>query len=164
MLAVIALSAPTARSSPQVTYRVFRVIDGDTVALGNGQVVRLVQVDTPEIYFGRECYGRAASLATKRLLRVGTRVRLLPEPATDRVDRFGRLLRYVVRTRDGENINLRLVAAGAAAPYFFERRRGRYADRLEQLARRARAKRRGLWRACPRTDYDPYRRVETRAG
>jgi hypothetical protein len=40
---------------------------------------------------------RQASATTKRLLPAGTRVRLTVEPATDRVDDFGRLLRYVVR-------------------------------------------------------------------
>ena len=89
-------------------------------------------------------------------------MRLLPEPATERVDDFGRLLRYVVRARDGMNINIRLVAVGAAATYFYAGRRGRYAKRLEALAKRARAKHLGLWGACPRTRYDPYLGVETR--
>ena len=101
----------------------------------NGQRVRLVQIDTPEVYFGTECYGRQASATTKRLLPEGTRVRLLPEPATDRIDDFGRLLRYVVRAQDGVNVNVRLVALGAAAPYFYEGRRGKYASRLEILAK-----------------------------
>ena len=68
----------------------------------------------------------------------GARVRLTPEPATDRVDDFGRLLRYVVRASDGVNVNLRLVAFGAAAPWFYEGRRGTYARQLEILAKRAR--------------------------
>jgi endonuclease YncB( thermonuclease family) len=89
-------------------------------------------------------------------------VRLLPEPATDRVDDFGRLLRYVVRAQDGVNVNVRLVALGAAAPYFFDGRRGRYASRLESLAKHARAKHLGLWGACPRTVYDPEHGIETR--
>ena len=85
------------------TYRIDHVTDGDTVVLRNGQRVRLVQIDTPEVYFGTECYGPQASATTKRLLPPGTRVRLLPEPATDRVDQYGRLLRYVVRdTRRAE--------------------------------------------------------------
>ena len=82
--------------------------------------MRLVQIDTPEVFFGAECYGRAASRRTKLLLPPGTRVRLQPEPASDRVDRYGRLLRYVVRARDGLNVNVRLVAVGAAAPYFYD--------------------------------------------
>jgi endonuclease YncB( thermonuclease family) len=52
--------------------------------------VRLVQIDTPEVYFGTECYGPQASATTKRLLPEGTRVRLVTEPATDRVDDYGR--------------------------------------------------------------------------
>ena len=96
--------------------------------LRNGQRVRLVQIDTPEVFFGVECYGHEASATTERLLPPGTRVRLLAEPATDRVDDFGRLLRYVVRA-DGVNVNLRIVALGAGAPYFYEGRRGRYAGR-----------------------------------
>jgi endonuclease YncB( thermonuclease family) len=148
--------------SGTAVYRVARVVDGDTVALLNGQHVRLVQIDTPEVYFGVECYGHAASLTTERLLPVGSKVRLFAEPATDRVDEYGRLLRYVVRVSDGLNVNVRLVAVGAAAPYFYDGRRGRYARLLEVLAKRARAKKLGLWGACPRTVYDPYRGVRTR--
>ncbi len=88
-------------------------------------------------------------------------MRLYPEPATDRVDEHGRLLRYVVRTQDAVNISVHLVRLGAAAPYFYRGRRGKYANRLEALARQARTKQLGLWRACPRTVYDPYHAVET---
>ena len=83
-------------------------------------------------------------------------MRLTAEPATDRVDDYGRLLCYVIRTSDGVNVNVRLVAVGAAAPYFYRGRRGRYANRLDALAKRARAKHFGLWGACPHTPYDPY--------
>ena len=145
-----------------VVFRIDRVIDGDTVALRNGQRVRLVQIDTPEVYFGAECYGRAASLRAKAILPPGTRVRLQVEPATDRVDDYGRLLRYVIRARDGMNVNVRLVTVGAAAPYFYRGRRGRYASILEARARRARARRLGLWGACPHTRYDPYSGITTR--
>ena len=106
-------------------FRIDHVVDGDTVVLRNGAHVRLVQIDTPEVYFHPECYGRRASAVTKRLLRPGTLVRLLREPATDRVDRYGRLLRYVIRIHDGLDVNIRLVALGAAAPYFYRHRRGR---------------------------------------
>jgi endonuclease YncB( thermonuclease family) len=149
-------------ASAQATYRVDHVVDGDTIRLRNGQSVRLVQIDTPEVFFGTECYGRQASATAKRLLPEGTRVRLLPEPATDRIDGFGRLLRYVVRASDGVNVNLGLVAVGAAAPYFFEGRRGRFASKLELLAKSAKNKNLGLWGACPRTHYDPYSAIETR--
>jgi micrococcal nuclease len=161
MVAALA-SAPIASSGQHVTYRIDHVTDGDTVVLRNGQKVRLVQIDTPEVYFGTECYGRAASRVTERLLRPGARVRLYAEPATYRIDQYGRLLRYVVRAKDGVNVNIALVAVGAAAPYFYEGRRGEYASRLEILAKSAKAKHLGLWGACPRTPYDPYHGVETR--
>jgi endonuclease YncB( thermonuclease family) len=123
--------------------------------------VRLVQIDTPEVYFRPECYGRQASTATKRLLPPGTRVRLAPEPATDRVDQYGRLLRYVIRVRRPLNVNVQLVRIGAATPYFYRGRRGRYGRLLDRLARRARARRLGLWGACPGTPLRPDEGVQT---
>ena len=67
------------------------------------------------MYFGTECYGPQASAITKRLLPPGTTVRLTPEPATDSIDSYGRLLRYVFRARDGLNINVYLARIGASA-------------------------------------------------
>ena len=98
------------------------------------QKIRLVQIDTPEVYFTPECYGEQASAITKRLLPPGTLVKLYREPATDSIDQYGRLLRYVVRVRDGLNVNVQLVRVGAAAPYFYDARRGRFASLLERLA------------------------------
>ena len=68
----------------------------------------------------------------------------------------------MVRARDGLNVNFRLVAVGAAAPYFYMGRRGAVANQLEGRAKRAKAKKLGLWGARPHTPYDPYRGVETR--
>src|SRR6478672_13893243 len=161
VLAVVAVSTfvltSSAPSAPgPATYRIDHVTDCDTVVLRNGQRVRLVQIDTPEVFFGTECYGPQASATTKRLLPVGTRVRLTAEPATDRVDQYGRLLRYVVRVNGALNVNIRLVAVGAAAPYFYKGRKGRYSGLLETLVKRARTKKLGLWKACPHTPYNPY--------
>jgi endonuclease YncB( thermonuclease family) len=90
-------------------------------------------------------------IITKRLLAPGTLVQLTREPATDSVDSYGRLLRYVTRVRDGLNVNIHLVAVGAAAPYFYAGRKGRYAARLTRLALRARRRHLGLWGRCPGT-------------
>jgi endonuclease YncB( thermonuclease family) len=141
--------------------RIDHVVDGDTVDLTNGAKVRLVQIDTPEVYSQPECYGKQASALTKRLLPPGTPVRLTREPATDSVDSYGRLLRYVTRVRGHLNINIHLVAVGAAAPYFYRGRRGRYAARLTRLALGAQRRHLGLWGRCPGTPYDPYRGVST---
>jgi len=141
--------------------RVDHAADGDTIDLTDGRRVRLVQIDTPEEFFRPECYGLEAAATARRLLPPGTLVRLVPEPSADLVDRFGRLLRYVIRARDGLNVNLRLVKVGAAAPYFYDGVRGRYATQLERLARSARVHRLGLWGRCAGTPYDPYRGVDT---
>jgi micrococcal nuclease len=143
------------------TFRIDHVVDGDTVDLTSGARVRLVQIDTPEVYFHVDCYGPQASAITKRLLPPGTTVRLSAESATDSVDQYGRLLRYVFRARDALNVNTYLVAVGAAAPYFYDGRRGRYATLLDRLARRARSRRLGLWGACPATAYQPDEKVRT---
>ena len=133
---------------------VARVSDGDTVQLRDGERVRLVQIDAPELGTG-ECYSAAALRELRRLLPAGTRV--LVEPDLDRIDRFGRTLAYV--DRDGTLVNLELVELGAAAPWFFAGQRGRYADDLLDAAREAKAERRGLWGECRRTELDPERRL-----
>ena len=135
--------------------RIAYVVDGDTVALSSGARVRLVQIDTPEVYNSPECYGAKASAITKSLLPRGTAVRLYREPKTDAVDAYGRLLRYVIRTRGKLNVNVQLVRIGAAAPYFYAHRRGRYARLLVRLGLRARARHLGLWGKCPGTPWDP---------
>jgi endonuclease YncB( thermonuclease family) len=160
LAAVVCPMLPAAASSSG-TFRVDHVADGDTLTLRNGQRVRLVQIDTPEVYFGTECYGPQAAAITKRLLPSGTAVRLATEPATDSVDVYGRLLRYVIRARDNLNVNVYLVRIGAAAPYFYDHRLGRYASLLQQLALRARRLRLGLWGRCRHTAYNPYRGVAT---
>lgn len=163
MLAVACVLAGCGSKPPPASEHgtVARVVDGDTIRLAGGARVRLVQIDAPETTFARECFGVEATAAARRLLPPGTRVRLEQEPRTDSVDDFGRLLRYVVRERDGLDVNVDLVARGAAAPYFYRHRRGRRAATLERVAHAARAARLGLWGACPQARYDPARGLET---
>jgi micrococcal nuclease len=150
------LQAGTALSP--VTGVVGSVVDGDTLTLRDGRRIRLVQIDTPELGSG-ECYSRAARTALLRLTPIGGRVVLEADAALDRVDRYGRLLRYL--RRGAVNVNLELVRRGAAAPYFYRGDRGRYASRLMAAARAAKASKRGLWKACPATRLDPYAPVAT---
>jgi micrococcal nuclease len=156
-----ALAGAAATQSAPPTPRIAHVIDGDTAALVDGRRVRFVQIDAPEVYPDSECYGAQAFAAARRLLPRGTPVRLEAEPATDRVDQYGRLLRYVIRAADGVNVNVRLVADGAATPYFYAGRRGRYSAELERVSRRAHGAALGLWRRCPGTPYDPYHPAAT---
>lgn len=127
------------------------VVDGDTLRLTDGRVVRLVQIDAPEAR--SDCYGRDATRALIDAAPNGTRVTLERDPALDAVDPYDRLLRYVLV--GGRNVNVQLVARGAAAPYFFRNERGRYANALLDAARDARSAGRGLWGACPRARLEP---------
>ena len=138
---------------------VVSIADGDTLTIAGGKRVRLLQIDTPELGSG-ECYSRAARTALLRLVPVGSSVLLEADPRLDQVDRYDRLLRYV--RRGTMNVNVALVRAGAAAPYFYDGDSGRYADRLLAEAKRAKAAKRGLWGACPGTVLDPYRSVDSR--
>lgn len=103
----------TTTAPPPRTHLVRRVVDGDTVELGNGEVVRLVGIDTPEV---GECGYDQASTALAVLV-LGRRV-VLVRPAEDR-DRYGRLLRYVDVA--GADAGLRLVRQGLAAARYDSR-------------------------------------------
>jgi endonuclease YncB( thermonuclease family) len=157
--AIVGTSAATSTSqTTSATVTVARIVDGDTLTLNDGRRVRLLQIDTPELGTG-ECYSRAARNALLRLAPVGSRVIIEPDPALDDVDRYGRLLRYV--HRGALNVNLELVRAGDAAPYFYRGDRGKYADTLMAAATSARAAKRGLWKSCPRTPLDPAHAIDT---
>jgi endonuclease YncB( thermonuclease family) len=142
-LALLASHGAGVASDAQRGEIVARVTDGDTLRLADGRRVRLLQIDAPEA--GR-CYYAEARAQLEQLAPVGTRVTLEADPSLDRVDRYGRLLRYVVR--GSVNVNVELVRRGAAVSSFFDGERGRHARRLEQAERTAKRLRRGLWRRC----------------
>jgi micrococcal nuclease len=109
-----------------------------------------------------ECHGNEASSTLARFAPAGETLRLERDPALDDSDRHGRLLRYVHAR--GRNVNVALVRAGGAAPYFYRGERGRYARKLLEAAGAARAARAGLWGACPGTRLAPGRAVATGRG
>jgi micrococcal nuclease len=134
------------------TVRVVRVVDGDTirVALPSGEeAVRYIGVDTPEsVKPGSpvECFGRRAAAFNRRLVE-GERVRLVAD--AEPRDRYGRLLAYVYRERDGLFVNAELVRRGYASAYTVPPN-VRHEARFRLLAARARATGAGLWSRCVR--------------
>ena len=130
-------TTPTGRIPAHVT----RHTDGDTFWLSGIGKVRLIGVDTPEVYGEVECYGREASAFVKRLLPLGTRVTYSLD--VEERDRYGRALAYVY-TADGRFLNLLLVRRGYAQPLTIPPN-DRFADRFVAAARRARSRRVGLW-------------------
>ena len=82
--------------------RVTEVIDGDTIRVKSLEAtgparytVRLIGIDTPEVYGGIECGGRQASAHMKRIAPAGRRVLLRTDPTQATFDRYDRLLAYV---------------------------------------------------------------------
>lgn len=74
---------------------VVSVVDGDTIKIEGGEVVRYIGMNTPETVAPRrpvECYGKEASTKNKELVQ-GKTVEL--EKDISERDTFGRLLRYV---------------------------------------------------------------------
>lgn len=159
LLSLLALAAFAflTRGNLKQSAVVARVIDGDTIELVDGRRVRLVQIDTPEKHV--ECYGDEASSLTQLLLPAGTHVRIEQDRKLDQVDRYNRKLAYV--WKGGEDVNVTLVRDGAAGIWFFDGRRGRYADDLVKAAEDARAAERGLWGACPLARFDPNEPMST---
>jgi endonuclease YncB( thermonuclease family) len=106
------LPSPTRKPTP-ATFLVTRVVDGDTIELGNGETVRVVGIDTPE---RGECgYDEAGS--TLAALVLGKRVRLTV--SDEDTDHYGRLLRYV--NVAGVDAGLSQISAGLAVARYDSR-------------------------------------------
>jgi micrococcal nuclease len=132
---------------PGADARVARVVDGDTIVLAGGERVRYIGVDTPEsVKPGTpvQCFAKAASRANARMV-AGQRVRLRYD--AERRDRYGRLLAYVYRERDGLFVNAELVRRGYAVTLTIPPNVA-HAEDFRRLARAARAGGLGLWSAC----------------
>jgi micrococcal nuclease len=127
---------------------VTRVVDGDTVVLAGLGKVRLIGVDTPEVFGSRECFGAEASAFAKRMLE-GRHVRYLV--GREAHDRYGRLLAYVWLP-DGRSFNGLLVARGSARTLTI-RPNDRYAPDFARLALRARNRHSGMWGASCTTGF-----------
>jgi micrococcal nuclease len=128
---------PASRRDATVT----RVTDGDTIRLSGLGRVRLIGIDTPEVFGRQECFGTRASRFVRRLLPPGTRVRY--RLGIDSRDRYGRALAYVW-LEDGRFLNALLVERGYAQPLTIPPNVD-FAGRFRDAAAAARLAGRGLW-------------------
>src|SRR5215203_2203330 len=155
VLAAVALYTATAGDNspahgPESGGQVLRVVDGDTIHVqvdGRDETVRYIGVDTPEsVKPGTpvQCFAKRAGAFNERLV-AGERVRLVAD-AEER-DRYGRLLAYVYRARDGVFVNAALVRDRYAHAYTVPPNVA-HADEFVAWQRAARAANRGLWSAC----------------
>jgi endonuclease YncB( thermonuclease family) len=123
---------------------VTRVVDGDTVELDNGKTVRLIGIDTPEVYGGTECGGAQASAYMERIA-TGRRVSVRTDPTQDTYDRYERLLAYL--DAGGRDLGEAVLRAGWARVYVYDEPFRRLAA-YRQAGSAARGGDRGIWGRC----------------
>lgn len=135
--------AASAEGSGTVT----SVTDGDTLRLevdGIERRVRLIGIDTPEVFPDVECFGPEAEAALTDLAPPGSTLSFAYD--RDPRDRYDRELMYLF-TADGTFINYELVAQGFAEALLVEPN-DRYVDDLVVAERAAQSAGLGLWGAC----------------
>lgn len=124
---------------------VVRVIDGDTIVLENGERVRYIGIDAPELAHDghpAECYAMEAKQRNDALV-LGRTVTLKKD--TEDKDRYGRTLRFV--EVNGIDVNLTLVSEGYARRIFVAPNVGMQ-DALRAAEENAKITGAGLWGAC----------------
>lgn len=125
---------------------VTRVVDGDTLDVDTGGAeplrVRVLGIDTQEVYGGEECWGAEASAFAKQRL-LDREVTLRTDPSQGDTDRYDRALRYVIVTAERANYSLMAVQTGNA--YYYEEYPVELSPRLIVAEDRARVEKLGLW-------------------
>jgi len=131
---------------------VTKVVDGDTIILENGQKVRYIGIDTPELHHPKkevECFSQQAYEKNKELV-LGKKV-FLQKDISEK-DKYNRLLRYVfldekMSTDEASFVNLYLVKNGFAYAATFPPD-VKYANLFLTAQNEARQKNLGLWQKC----------------
>jgi len=153
----IKFSFPFGKKYNYADIKVKRVIDGDTLELENGQRVRLIGIDAPEMHESpkllRDAYrskqdikvikamGRRSWEFLKKMVE-GKSVRL--EFDIEKYDRYNRLLAYVFLKEDNTFINAKMLSEGYAQIMTITPN-VKYADYFLGLYRKAREEKKGLW-------------------
>lgn len=116
-----------------------RVIDGDTVELFNGTVLRYVGITAPE---EGEDFAEEATKLNKELVE-GKEVKLEYDNYTS--DKFGRILAYPIV--NGKNISIELVRKGMAELVIYQKRKP-FIHQVQLLEAQEQAKKNklGIWK------------------
>lgn len=113
-IVVIALAFLAVPAAAQPLERVARAIDGDTLTLSTGEVIRIQNIDAPEIHPCHCPHECALGTEAQRWLHSLT-INGVALTRTGR-DRYRRTL-ALVRTADGADIGHELIARGLARPW-----------------------------------------------
>tara|TARA_Y100000294_G_C8456964_1_gene296973 strand:- start:50 stop:688 length:639 start_codon:yes stop_codon:yes gene_type:complete len=131
------------KDNKESVFKVIKIIDGDTIVIEGGEVVRYIGIDTPEIgQEGGDCFAQEAWDINRELVE-GKEVKLIKD-VSER-DKYGRLLRYV--WIDGIFVNQYLVRNGYASAATFPPD-VKYADDFAEFQKQARQENLGLWDSC----------------
>lgn len=123
-------------------FKIVNVVDGDTVKLEGGEVVRYIGIDAPETVHPSkpvQCFGKEAGEKNRELVE-GKEVRLVKD--VSETDKYGRLLRYVYA--GDVFVNDYLVRNGYAKASSYPPD-VKYQDQFRQAEEEARNNKRGLW-------------------
>jgi len=132
------VSTSTVRNFP-TKEKVKRVVDGDTIELANGQIVRYVGVNAPN---NGEPFEEEATEVNQKLTQ-GKTVTFEYDAYTS--DRFGRVLAYPFV--GGKNVVVELARQGMVKVTIYEdRRKLKYQDELLKAQEEAKQKKRGIWK------------------
>ncbi|GEM_PF-3436338 len=125
--------------------KVTRVIDGDTVLLENGEKLRYIGINAPELgkTEATECFALEATTENQRLVE-GQSIRI--EKDVSEKDLYGRLLGYVY-LKDGTFVNMELVENGFASAASYPPDVAK-SVLFSELEKEARLSKRGLWGMC----------------
>ena len=130
------------------------VVDGDTLDVrfpdDSTSSVRLIGIDTPETHRPGtpiECGGPQATAGMERRVHPGQRLRLISDQTQDKIDRYGRLLRYVQLAGSGRDLGRAQIQSGWAKVYVYEVNFKRL-PAYRKAQRGAKRNTRGIWGLC----------------
>ena len=135
------------RKSP--TYKVLRVVDGDTIRIdynGKDEKVRFIGLDTPETKDPRkpiQCFGREATAKMTEFAE-NKNVRLEFDKTQGERDKYGRLLAFVY-SEDNKNLAYEMIRQGYGNEYTYNSNPYKYQNEFKEAARKAREENKGLW-------------------
>lgn len=118
--------------------KVERIVDGDTIVLASGSIVRYVGITSPE---NNEPFEKESTEENRKLVE-GKTVSL--EYDNYKADKFGRILAYVVI--EGKNVSIELAKKGLAQVVVYQHKKPFiYQDQLLKAQNEAKRKKLGIW-------------------
>jgi len=122
--------------------KVERIVDGDTIVLSSGSIVRYVGITAPE---NNEPFEKESTEENRKLVE-GKTVNL--EYDNYKADKFGRILAYVFV--DGKNVSVELARKGFAQVVIYQHKKPWiYLEQLSKAQDEAKKRKLGIWSSKP---------------